>query len=111
MLLLWLLLFWTVATCSFCTTVTNESGLSVSTIEHLMGALYGIGIDNAIIEINSQEVPILDGSAKLFIKSFLKAGLKFSDQPIKIIKINKYINFQEGEKKISIFYPKMYPFL
>ena len=48
-----------------CTTISNEYGVKVSTIEHLMGAFYGIGIDNAIIEIDSQEVPILDGSAKI----------------------------------------------
>ena len=87
---------------TLCTTISNEYGVKISTIEHLMGAFYGIGIDNAIIEINSQEVPILDGSAKLFIKSFLEAGLKFSDQPIKIIKINKNIKIEEENKFISI---------
>ncbi len=87
---------------TLCTTISNEYGVKISTIEHLMGAFYGIGIDNAIIEINSQEVPILDGSAKLFIKSFLKAGLKFSDQPIKIIKINKNIKIEEENKFIAI---------
>ena len=49
---------------SFCTTISNESGVKVSTIEHLMGALFGLGIDNVLIEIDSQELPILDGSAK-----------------------------------------------
>ncbi len=87
---------------TLCTTISNEYGVKVSTIEHLMGAFYGIGIDNAIIELDSQEVPIMDGSAKVFIDKIKAAGIKFSDQPIKIIKINKYINFQEGEKKISI---------
>ena len=87
---------------TLCTTISNEYGVKISTIEHLMGAFYGIGIDNAIIEINSQEVPILDGSAKLFIKSFLEAGLKFSDQPIKIIKINKNIKIEEENKFIAI---------
>ena len=50
--------------------------VSVSTIEHLMGALYGMGIDNALIEIDNQEVPILDGSAKLFVEAILKLELK-----------------------------------
>ena len=67
-----------------------------------MGAFYGIGIDNAIIEIDSQEVPILDGSAKLFVDKINNVGLKFSDQPIKIIKINKKIKIKDGEKFISI---------
>ena len=67
-----------------------------------MGALYGIGIDNAFIEIDSDEVPIMDGSAKLFVNKINEVGLKFSDQPIKIIKINQKIKFQDGEKFISI---------
>ena len=50
------------------TTIENEFGIKVSTIEHLMGALYGVGIDNAIIEIDTQEVPIMDGSAKNFVE-------------------------------------------
>ena len=87
---------------TLCTTISNEHGVKVSTIEHLMGALYGIGIDNAIIELDSQEVPIMDGSARVFIKNIKSAGINFSDQPIKIIKINNHINFQEGEKFISI---------
>ena len=52
------------------TTVENEFGIKVSTIEHLMGAFYGFGVDNAIVEISSQEIPILDGSAKIFIDNF-----------------------------------------
>ena len=67
-----------------------------------MGALYGTGIDNALIEIDNQEVPILDGSAKLFVDEINKVGLKFSDKPIKIIKINKKVNYDIGEKHISI---------
>ena len=49
---------------TLCTTLSNEHGIKVSTVEHLMGALYGLGIDNLIVELNSQEVPIMDGSAK-----------------------------------------------
>ena len=87
---------------TLCTTISNEYGIKVSTIEHLMGAFYGIGIDNALIEIDSQEVPILDGSAKIFINAINEIGLRFSDQPIKIIKINKSIKIQDGEKYISL---------
>ena len=87
---------------TLCTTISNEYGTKVSTIEHLMGAFYGIGIDNALIEIDSQEVPILDGSAKIFINAINEIGLRFSDQPIKIIKINKIIKIQDGEKYISL---------
>ena len=87
---------------TLCTTISNDYGVKVSTIEHLMGAFYGIGIDNALVEINSQEVPILDGSAKEFVDGIKNVGLAFSDQPIKIIKINKNIEIQDGEKFISI---------
>ena len=86
---------------TLCTTISNEFGTKVSTIEHLMGALYGMGVDNAIIELDAQEVPIMDGSAKTFVDSINNVGLKFSDQPIKIIKINKKINITDGDKFIS----------
>jgi UDP-3-O-[3-hydroxymyristoyl] N-acetylglucosamine deacetylase len=91
-----------VSSAVFCTTISNETGASVSTIEHLMGALYGLGIDNALIEINNQEVPILDGSAKIFIEAIAKTGIKNSNVPIKIIKIEKKIEFNDGNKTISI---------
>ena len=91
-----------VSSAIFCTTVSNESGVSISTIEHLMGALYGMGIDNALVEINSQEVPILDGSAKIFVKAINEVGIKISSIPIKIIKIEKKIDFNDGKKTISI---------
>ena len=83
---------------TLCTTISNNYGVKVSTIEHLMGAFYGIGIDNAIVELDNEEVPILDGSAKQYVDSILNAGLKLSDEPIKIIKINSSIEIREGEK-------------
>jgi UDP-3-O-[3-hydroxymyristoyl] N-acetylglucosamine deacetylase len=91
-----------VSSAIFCTTISNESGATVSTIEHLMGALYGLGVDNALIEIDNQEVPILDGSAKLFVEEIIKVGIKNSEAPIKIVKIQKKIEFKDGEKTISI---------
>jgi UDP-3-O-[3-hydroxymyristoyl] N-acetylglucosamine deacetylase len=84
------------------TTISNEFGVTVSTIEHLMGALFGLGIDNVLIEIDNEEVPILDGSAKQFIKEINRAGIKSSNKPIKIIKINKKVEFYNDEKFISI---------
>ena len=84
------------------TTIENEFGAKVSTIEHLMGALFGLGIDNALIEIDNEEVPILDGSAKIFIEKIISTGIKVSDVPIKIIKINKEITYRDGKKFISI---------
>ena len=94
--------FMNVSNTSLNTTVENEFGAKVSTIEHLMGALFGLGIDNALIEIDNEEVPILDGSAKIFIEKILTSGIKTSDSPIKIIKINKEITFSDGERSITI---------
>jgi len=91
-----------VSSAVFCTTISNDHGVSVSTIEHLMGALYGLGIDNALIEIDNQEVPILDGSAKLFVEAISKIGIKNSDTPIKIVKILRKIEFVDGNKTITI---------
>ena len=94
--------FMNVTNTSLNTTVENEFGAKVSTIEHLMGALFCLGIDNALIEIDNEEVPILDGSAKVFIEKILEVGIKKTNSPIKIIKINKAIEYSEGEKFISI---------
>ena len=91
-----------VSNATLCTTITNEYGVSVSTIEHLMGALYGLGIDNALIEINSQEVPIMDGSAKIFVENFMETGFELSDAPIKLIKITNKVTLEDGLKYISI---------
>jgi len=96
-----------VSSAVFCTTISNDAGVSVSTIEHIMGALYGLGIDNVIIEIDNKEVPILDGSAKLFVEAISKIGIKNSDVPIKIIKIEKKIEFSDGNKTISLEPSKM----
>ena len=84
------------------TTISNEFGVKVSTIEHLMGALFGLGIDNAIIEIDNEEVPILDGSAKIFVKKIFESGIKSSQTPIKIIEIRKRVEFKDGQRFISI---------
>ena len=94
--------FSNVTNTSLNTTISNEHGVKISTIEHLMGALFCMGIDNAIIEINNEEVPILDGSAKRFIELINKAGIVKSDVPIKIVKINKKIEFNDGERFIVI---------
>ena len=95
-------LFYNVAATNLCTTISNEYSIKVSTIEHLMGALYGLGIDNALIEINSQEVPILDGSAKIWIELIKEAGIKKSNAPIKLIKIENKVEITHEEKFISI---------
>ena len=90
-----------VSSASYCTKLTNESGASVSTVEHLMAALCGLGIDNLLIDLNSEELPIMDGSAKNFVELIEKVGFKISDQPIRIIKIDKKITYKDNEKFIT----------
>ena len=94
--------FENVSNTSLNTTISNEFGVKVSTIEHLMGALFGLGVDNALIEIDREEVPILDGSAKEFIEKIISCGFKTSNSPIKIIKIKNKIEFKDGKRFISI---------
>ena len=94
--------FMNVTNTSLNTTIENDYSVKVSTIEHLMGALFGLGIDNALIEIDNEEVPILDGSAKNFIEKIILAGIEVSEAPIKIIKINREVTYSQGERFISI---------
>jgi len=94
--------FANVTNTSLNTTISNEFNVKVSTIEHLMGALFGLGLDNVVVEIDNEEVPILDGSAKNFIEKIIISGLKVSNTPIKIIKINKKISYNDGERFIQI---------
>ena len=94
--------FLNVSNTSLNTTISNDFGVKVSTIEHLMGALLCVGIDNALIEIDNEEVPILDGSAKEFVEKILATDFVVSNKPIKIIKINKKIEFKDGERYASM---------
>lgn len=78
------------------TRLVNEAGVTVSTVEHLMAALAGCGIHNALIEIDGPEVPILDGSSAEFVTAFLKAGVKELDAPLRVIRILKPVEVREG---------------
>ena len=94
--------FENVSEATLCTTISNDFGVKISTIEHLMAAFLGLGVDNVVVEIDSQEIPILDGSAKDFVKILRSTGLKKSDVPIKLIKINNKVEVKDGNKSISI---------
>ena len=85
-----------------CTKISNKDGVTVSTVEHLMAALYGEGIDNALIEVNSSEIPILDGSASEFVEAIRAVGVKEQSTLRQFIKVEKKIEIREGEKFISI---------
>ena len=90
---------------TLCTRVTNEDGTTISTIEHLMAALSGCGVSNALIEIDSEEVPILDGSAAPFVKGILETGLKIISPSSRIIKITRPVIFENqfGWARLSPF--------
>ncbi len=91
-----------VVNATLCTTISNEFGVKVSTIEHLMAAMYVLGLDNALIELDSQEVPIMDGSAKNFVDMILATGFEVSDIPLKFIKIEKSVSINKDSKFIKI---------
>ena len=85
-----------------CTKIKNDKGTTVSTVEHLMAAFFGEGIDNALVEIDSSEVPILDGSASEFVDAIRSVGLKEQKELRKFIKVLKKVEVKEGSKYISI---------
>jgi UDP-3-O-[3-hydroxymyristoyl] N-acetylglucosamine deacetylase len=80
------------------TTLTNDSGVSVATIEHLMAALYGCGIDNVIVEIDGPEIPILDGSAQDFVINIEQAGIRFLQKERSVILVQRHVEIQDGDK-------------
>ena len=94
--------FENVSSAKLCTTVQNNFNVSISTVEHLLAALYITGIDNALIEINAEEVPIMDGSSKEFVETILKIGVKEQKAKRKYLKILKKFEFGEDKKFISI---------
>ena len=85
-----------------CTKIKNNNGTTVSTVEHLMAAFFGEGIDNALVEIDAPEIPILDGSASEFVEAIRSAGVKELKESRRFIKTLKKVEVQEGEKYISI---------
>ena len=85
-----------------CTKIKNNKGTTVSTVEHLMAAFFGEGIDNALVEIDSSEVPILDGSASEFVDAIRSVGLKEQKELRKFIKVLQKVEVKEGSKYISI---------
>ena len=91
-----------VSSAKLCTTLENNDGVKVSTVEHLLAALYITGIDNAIIEIDSEEVPIMDGSAKFFLNLIKNSHIKRSNKKIKYIKILEKVELIDGSRSISI---------
>ncbi|WP_034736768.1 UDP-3-O-acyl-N-acetylglucosamine deacetylase [Hyphomonas chukchiensis] len=84
------------------TTLTNEAGVSVAVVEHLMAALAGMGIDNLIIDIDGPEVPIMDGSSAVFCELLLQAGLKKQSAPRRRIRILEPVEIVDGPKRATL---------
>ena len=91
-----------VSSAKLCTLIQNNFNVSISTIEHLLAAIYITGIDNVLIEINASEVPIMDGSSKEFVETISAVGVKNQNSKRKYLKILKKIEFTEDKKFISI---------
>lgn len=86
-----------VVSSKLCTLIANPHGTTVSTIEHVMAALAGCGIHNALVRIDGPEVPILDGSAAPFVRAFLRAGLRQQSAPLKVLRVLKPVEVADGE--------------
>ena len=91
-----------VSSTNLCTTISNENGVSVSTIEHLMSSLSGMHIDNANILINNLEVPIMDGSSLPFVEELEKSGMEIQEIPRKIISVKKKILVSNNDSYAKI---------
>ena len=85
-----------------CTKLENEFGVIVSTVEHLMAAFYGEGIDNALVEVDAPEIPIMDGSAVDFVDAIRSVGIEEQSEGRKFIKALKKVEVKDGDKYISI---------
>ena len=85
-----------------CTKIKNKNGTTISTVEHLMAAFFGEGIDNALVEVDAPEIPILDGSASEFVDAIRSVGSRSQNELRKFIKVLKKVEINEGEKYISI---------
>lgn len=90
-----------VARVSYATTLMR-AGVMVSTVEHVLSALYGCGIDNAILDVTNCEVPILDGSARPFVEAILEAGTLALDAPRQVLRIERRIEVAEGDRRLSV---------
>jgi UDP-3-O-[3-hydroxymyristoyl] N-acetylglucosamine deacetylase len=91
-----------VAKVSYATTLMKK-GVMISTVEHILSALYGLDIDNCYLDLNSMEVPILDGSCSMFVEGIVRAGIAAQDAPRKYILIEKPIEVRQGDKMAGVF--------
>ena len=83
-------------------TSLSEGGVQIATVEHLMSALWGLAIDNVRVELSSEEVPIMDGSAKPFVEIIQGVGVRGLEAPRKFIKITREVSVSQGEAKATL---------
>lgn len=79
-----------------CTRLVNADGVTVSTVEHIMAAMVGCGIHNALIEVTGPEVPILDGSSSQFVRGILSKGVRQSNVPVRALRVTKPVEVRRG---------------
>lgn len=84
------------------TRISNDDGVSVSTVEHLMAALAGCGVHNALVEVDGPEVPLLDGSSAEFVDAILSRGVRQLDAPVRAIRVLKPVSVRQGDAEVSI---------
>lgn len=85
-----------------CTEIGNEDGASVATVEHLLAAIRGLGIDNVEIEVDANEIPIMDGSASPFVEAIKEAGIQFLPEPRRFIRVLKPIEVKDGDSVVAL---------
>ena len=83
---------------TLCTCLVNEDNVQISTVEHLLAAIAGLGIDNLIIEVDSPEIPIMDGSALPFVYLLQSVDIEVQNTPKRFLRIKKPIRVEEGDK-------------
>jgi UDP-3-O-[3-hydroxymyristoyl] N-acetylglucosamine deacetylase len=85
-----------------CTVIGDDTGATVATIEHLMAALAGLGIDNVLVEVDGPEMPILDGSSRLFVEAIDQVGLRTLAAPRKMVKVLKPVRVEHGQSVVEL---------
>jgi UDP-3-O-[3-hydroxymyristoyl] N-acetylglucosamine deacetylase len=95
--------FRAVSNLTLCTVLSGSGGASIATVEHLLAALRGLGVDNADIELDANEVPIMDGSAEAFVDAIEEAGLRDLDEPRRYIKVLRPVQVKQGDSVGEIF--------
>ena len=83
-------------------TSLSEGGVQIATVEHLMSALWGLGIDNVRVELSNEEVPIMDGSAQPFVEIIQGAGIRDLNEPRKFIRITREVSVSQGEAQATL---------